>query len=55
MIEECLNQLIAIVKMDKNWKEKKANKEILAIFKELGSSSPITQTYRRLFQRALNW
>jgi thioredoxin-like negative regulator of GroEL len=54
MIEECLEQLLAIVKIDKNWQEKKANKEILAIFKELGNSSPLTQTYRRLLQQALH-
>lgn len=53
MIEECLEHLLTIVKADKNWEEKKANKEILAIFKELGNSSPLTQTYRRLFQQAL--
>jgi thioredoxin-like negative regulator of GroEL len=54
MIEECLEQLVSIVKANKNWQDKKANKQILEIFKELGNSSAITQTYRRLFQQALH-
>lgn len=54
MIEESLEQLLAIVKADKNWQEKKANKEMLAIFKELGNTSSLTQTYRRLLQQALH-
>lgn len=54
MIEECLDQLISIVKANKNWQDKQANKLILEIFKELGNSSAITQTYRRLFQQALH-
>jgi thioredoxin-like negative regulator of GroEL len=33
MIEECLDQLLAIVRADRNWQDKRANKEILTIFK----------------------
>ena len=44
-----------IVKEDKTWQDKKANKFILAVFKELGNSSPLVQKHRKAFQRLLNW
>jgi thioredoxin-like negative regulator of GroEL len=53
MIEECLEVLIEMMKADKNWEDKKANKFILAIFKELGNTSPLTQKYRKLMQRVM--
>lgn len=54
MTEEALEVALEIVKKDKNWEDKKANKFILNKFKELGNASPITQKYRKLFQRLLN-
>jgi len=53
MMEESLEQLLEIIKLDKNWEDKKANKFMLAIFKELGNASPLTQKYRKLMQRLL--
>lgn len=55
MIEEGLEILLEIIKIDKNWEDKKANKSMLAVFKELGNTSPITQKYRKLMQRLLYW
>lgn len=54
-MEESLEQLLEIIKLDKNWEDKKANKFMLAIFKELGNASPLTQKYRKLMQRLLYW
>lgn len=54
MVEESLDQLLAIIKANKEWEDKKANKEMLAIFKELGNTSPITLAYRKHLQRALH-
>jgi thioredoxin-like negative regulator of GroEL len=42
-----------IIKVNKDWEDKKANKEMLAIFKELGNSSPLVQSYRKHMQRAM--
>jgi thioredoxin-like negative regulator of GroEL len=53
MMEECLEQLLAIIKLNKEWEDKKANKEMLAVFKELGNSSPLVQTYRKHLQRTM--
>lgn len=53
MMEESLAELLEIIKIDKNWEDKKANKFMLALFKELGNSSPLTQKYRKLMQRLL--
>jgi len=53
LMEESLNELLEIIKLDKNWEDKKANKYMLAIFKEIGNSSPLTQKYRKLMQRLL--
>lgn len=53
-MDECLGTAIEIVKQDKNWHEKKANKFILAVFKELGNASPLVQKHRKVFQRLLN-
>lgn len=52
-MEESLNELLEIIKLDKNWEDKKANKYMLALFKELGNTSPLTQKYRKLMQRLL--
>ena len=54
-MEESLAELLEIIKIDKNWEDKKANKFMLALFKELGNSSPLTQKYRKLMQRLLYW
>ena len=49
-----LEVALEILKKDKNWEDRKLNKLILNKFKELGNVSPITQKYRKLFQRLLN-
>ena len=54
-MEESLEQLLEIIKIDKTWENKKANNFMLAIFKELGNASPLTQKYRKLMQRLLYW
>ena len=51
--EEALELALEIVKTNKNWEDQKANKFILEVFKKLGSSSPVTQKYRKLYQRYL--
>ena len=55
MTEDALIVALEIVKEDKNWSDKKANKFILETFKELGNGSAVVQKYRKLFQRLLNW
>ena len=54
MTQKALEIALEILKKDKNWEDKKVNKFILNKFKELGNVSPITQKYRKLFQRLLN-
>jgi thioredoxin-like negative regulator of GroEL len=42
-----------IVKEEKHWEDKKTNKLILTMFKELGENSPLVHKYRKIFQRIL--
>jgi thioredoxin-like negative regulator of GroEL len=53
MMENALQLAMEIVKEEKYWEEKKTNRLILTIFKELGETSPLVHKYRRMLQRIL--
>jgi thioredoxin-like negative regulator of GroEL len=54
MSENALETAMEVIRENKSWQDKKANQLVLAIFKELGAGSPLTQKYRKIFQRLLN-
>lgn len=54
-VEKALEIAMEIIKIDKNWDDKKVNKYVLSIFKELGNNSPLVQKYRKIMQRLLSW
>lgn len=53
-VEKALEIAMEIIKIDKNWDDKKVNKYVLSIFKELGNNSPLVQKYRKIMQRLLS-
>lgn len=56
MMEESLEVAMEIIKEDKNWMDKKTNKLVLDIFKDLGGNkSVVVQKYRKIMQRLLSW
>lgn len=55
MMEESLEVAMEIIKEDKNWMDKKTNKLVLDIFKDLGGNkSVVVQKYRKIMQRLLS-
>lgn len=53
-VEKALEIAMEIIKINKNWDDKKVNKYVLSIFKELGNNSPLVQKYRKIMQRLLS-
>lgn len=53
--EDALEVAMEIIKEDKAWQDKKANKLVLEIFKDLGGNKSTTvQKYRKVMQRLLS-
>lgn len=48
-----MDNLLIIIKQNRNWEGKKANTLILGIFEKLGMSSPLTQQYRKKLSNIL--
>lgn len=55
LMEDSLETAMEIIKEDKNWEEKKTNKLVLEIFKDMGGNkSVVVQKYRKILQRLLS-
>jgi putative thioredoxin len=45
--EEAMDELLAIVKRERNWEDQKARKELLTLFEALGPADPVVASGRR--------
>ncbi len=51
--EKCIDSLLEIIKIDRNWNNKAANNFLLKIFNFLGSNNKLTQEGRKKLSKVL--